>query len=593
MANMTDCRDLDATGWEIPSENYCDQPYVVKTDDGAWLCQMTTGHSREGQPGEHVVSMRSEDQGKTWADLVALEPADGPEAAYGVLLKAPSGRIFCFYNHNTDNIREVVADNPPCKNGKFTRLDSLGHFVFKYTDDHGRTWSEKRYEIPIRETEVDRNNPYQGKIRFFWNVGKAFVHEGAACVPLHKIGRYGYGGFLHSEGVLLRSENLLTEPDPENVTWKTLPEGEIGLRNPEGGGIVAEEQSFVALDDGSLYVIYRTGDGYPAESYSRDGGRTWDPPRYAIYATGERIRNPRAACFAWKCENGKYLLWHHNNRCCWYNQRHGAGSRNIAWLSGGIERDGHILWSEPEIVMYSPNPARGPSYPDLIEDGGNTYITETQKNVAKTHLIDSSLLEALWGQLEDGAPQAVEDGLVLDLSGGTVPDKAEMPKLPLLADIVEHEIVNHQAGFTIEMQVQCSTLREGGKLLDARNEEDEGICVTTHEDGALEFTMSDIRGRASWKSDKGKIETGKSHHVVIIVDGGPQVMAFVIDGVLCKGGNRKFGWGRFRHDFRDPNGADELRIGDEEGLSIEALRIYDRPLRVSEAMANFRVNRDN
>jgi len=103
MANMTDCRDLDATGWEIPSENYCDQPYVVKTDDGAWLCQMTTGHSREGQPGEHVVSMRSEDQGKTWADLVALEPADGPEAAYGVLLKAPSGRIFCFYNHNTDN----------------------------------------------------------------------------------------------------------------------------------------------------------------------------------------------------------------------------------------------------------------------------------------------------------------------------------------------------------------------------------------------------------------------------------------------------------------------------------------------------------
>jgi hypothetical protein len=35
MANMTDCRDLDATGWEIPSENYCDQPYVEKTTDQA------------------------------------------------------------------------------------------------------------------------------------------------------------------------------------------------------------------------------------------------------------------------------------------------------------------------------------------------------------------------------------------------------------------------------------------------------------------------------------------------------------------------------------------------------------------------------
>ena len=39
---VDDMRDL-TTGWEIPSENYCDQPYVIKTNDGAWLCVMTTG----------------------------------------------------------------------------------------------------------------------------------------------------------------------------------------------------------------------------------------------------------------------------------------------------------------------------------------------------------------------------------------------------------------------------------------------------------------------------------------------------------------------------------------------------------------------
>jgi hypothetical protein len=32
-----------ATGAEIPSEGYCDQPYVVKLPDGTWLCTMTTG----------------------------------------------------------------------------------------------------------------------------------------------------------------------------------------------------------------------------------------------------------------------------------------------------------------------------------------------------------------------------------------------------------------------------------------------------------------------------------------------------------------------------------------------------------------------
>jgi len=30
------------TGWQIPSEVYCDQPYVAKLKDGTWLCVMTT-----------------------------------------------------------------------------------------------------------------------------------------------------------------------------------------------------------------------------------------------------------------------------------------------------------------------------------------------------------------------------------------------------------------------------------------------------------------------------------------------------------------------------------------------------------------------
>ena len=28
----------------------------------------------EGQPGEHMVAMRSHDQGRTWTDFVAIEP---------------------------------------------------------------------------------------------------------------------------------------------------------------------------------------------------------------------------------------------------------------------------------------------------------------------------------------------------------------------------------------------------------------------------------------------------------------------------------------------------------------------------------------
>lgn len=79
-----------ANGRTIPSEGYADQPYIVQTDDGAWLCVMTTGTGVEGAKGQHVVSRRSPDRGASWEKPVDLEPATGPEASYAVLLKVPA-----------------------------------------------------------------------------------------------------------------------------------------------------------------------------------------------------------------------------------------------------------------------------------------------------------------------------------------------------------------------------------------------------------------------------------------------------------------------------------------------------------------------
>ena len=43
----SDWRNI-ANGSEIPRENYSDQPYVVITRDGNWLCVLTTGIGKEG-----------------------------------------------------------------------------------------------------------------------------------------------------------------------------------------------------------------------------------------------------------------------------------------------------------------------------------------------------------------------------------------------------------------------------------------------------------------------------------------------------------------------------------------------------------------
>jgi hypothetical protein len=569
-------------GWVIPSSFYADQPYVVQTDDQAWLCAMTVGSGEEGRPGQHVVTRRSLDRGRSWSAAVAVEPEGGPEASYSVLLKATGGRIYCFYNHNTDNQRTVKADSPPYPNGLCERVDSLGHFVFKFSDDYGRTWSARRYEIPIREFAIDRENPYAGVVRFMWNVGRPFTSQGIAFVPLTKVGGFGEGFFTRSEGCLLASDNLLTEMDPTRIFWRTLPEGEIGLRAPNGGGPISEEHSFAGLSDGSFFCVNRTTDGYPAQRYSRDGGKTWLPPAWLTYADGRPIKHPRAANFVWKCANGKFLYWFHN---------HGGRSyedRNPAWLCGGTElatAEGLIIaWSQPEIVLYDDDPFIRMSYPDLIEAGEDVYLTETQKNVARVHQLDRTLLDGLWAQASNR--EISQRGLLTQMTSPS--PRLAAPQLPdfLEKDETRPDYATRdlRGGFTLDLWIRIGMEDVPGSLIDGRAEDGRGLILEWTDRGTVILDLSDGRTRSSWECDRGEIRPGQVQSVTVIVDGGPKLILFVIDGRLNDGGQeRQFGWGRFSPQLRSCRG----RTTWELAPSVETLRVYGRALRVSEAIGNF------
>ncbi len=599
---MDDRRNI-RTGDVIPSATYSDQPYVVKTDDGAWLCVVTTGTGLEGQAGQHVVSLRSTDHGQTWSAPVDVEPADGPEASYAVLLKAPpdspcAGRVYCLYNHNTDNVRQVIAEPGAwMPDGVCRRVDSLGHFVFRFSDDGGRTWSARRYDIPLRDFEIDRQNAYGGALKFFWNVGKPFVHRGAAYVPLHKVGGFGEGFFTRSEGVLLRSDDLLTERDGSRSVWETLPDGEVGLRAARGGPI-AEEQSCVALSDGTLYCVYRTVDGYPACAYSRDDGHTWTPPQDVCDADGRPLKHPRAANFVWKCHNGRYLYWFHchgGHFVGGHPQRRTIAyqDRNPAWLCGGVEvdtADGKALrWSQPEIVLYDDDPFVRISYPDLIEEDGRYWITETQKHHARVHEIDPTLLEGLWGQIDGTPARIATEGLLLSLPGDgqAMPQHVPLPALPVFLardpDRPDGGSQDLRAGFTVEVRLRLDNLDAGQVLLDNRTAAGQGFCLHTAAQGALAIVLNDGRTENRWACTPDLLRANRSHHVAVIVDGGPKVIAFVVDGRLDDGGeSHQFGWGRFSPHLRDMNGTPGLHIAP----AVQSLRLYHRALRVSEAIGN-------
>jgi hypothetical protein len=546
-------------GWVIPDENYCDQPYVVVTADGNWVCLLTTGPGREGAAGEHVVATISSDRGKTWSPLIDIEPGREPVSAYVTPFLTPYGRIYAFYDFNGDNVRSP----------KNQRVDELGWYVYRYSDDGGRTWSKDRFRLPMRVTAVDRNNTFHGSVQLFWGVGKPIAHQGAMILPFSKMAQYVQD---RNEGWFFRSLNILTERDPAKLDWDLLPEGDQGVRADEFG-TVQEEHNLVPLNNGDLFCVYRTTKGHPCQAFSHDGGRTWTRPEPMTYTPGGRIiKHPRACPPVWKTADGRYLFWFHNNSVPRFR------NRNPAWLTGGIEVDGKIHWSQPEVLLYDDDPEIGMSYPCLVEQSGKFWVTETNKSVARVHPIDTALLEGLWSRGRD--KQVAQSGLVLTMSGDAL--RAGRATVPQIAG---------PRGFSLDMVLRLDDLSPGQTVLDARDGTGRGVAVTTSGQGALRVRLSDGDDTCDWDSDPGVLAAGTEHSVTVTFDAGPRILMFVADGVLCDGGpDRLQGFTHVAPAVGDINGKDAvpLRISD----AIRTLRVYDRPLRTSEAVANHRASRE-
>ncbi len=554
-ASHTDWRNI-RTGYTIPDEGYCDQPYIVITQDGHWLCTLTTGEGREGDPEQHVVATISEDKGKHWSKLIDIEPATGPEASWVVPLVVPSGRVYAFYDYNGDRIT-----------GR--RADMLGWYVFKYSVDNGCTWSKKRYRLPVRRTACDANNGLEGNVQIFWGIDKPMIHDGSVYFAFTKLGKYMLD---QGEGWIFRSDNILKEDDPEKIRWRMLPEGDHGIRADEFGSI-QEEHNIVALSDGTLYCMYRTTTGHPCHAYSYDGGKTWTKPVHATYTPGGRkFKHNRACPAVWKTQNGKFLFWfnHHGGKT--------FEKRNPVWISGGIEKEGKIHWSQPELILYDPDKSVRISYPDLVEENGRYWISETQKSIARVHEIDATLFEGLWTQGEKKS--VINKGLALSIGKNDLKqNEFDMPSLPKL---------NDGGGFTLDFWIKLENLAENQIIFDSRNEDGKGVLIETAGDSTVSTFLSDDDIQFTWASDKGLMTKDKWHHIAVIIDGGPKIINYVIDGIVCDGGEeRERGWSRFPGELVDVNGAKKVEIAPSLNGELKCLRLYDRYLRTSEVISNF------
>ncbi len=562
----TDMRDI-SRGISIYEHGYCDQPYVVVAEDGAWVCVFTTSAAREGATSQYIVCTVSKDQGRTWSAPVPIESPDSPEASWAMPLLTRFGRIYVFYVYNGDDVRTLPDGSP-------MRADTHGWYCYRYSEDSGSTWSERR-RLPMRVTAADRRNDFSGEVQMFWGIGKPITHGDTAWFAFSKLSRYF---LIDSEGWFYRSDNVLTERDVDNVVWELLPEGDHGLRHPDFGS-VQEEHNLAPLANGDLYCVYRTTLGYVAESYSRDGGRSWSVPERMRYADGRPIKNPRACPRVWRCKNGNFLFWFHNHSGTDFKDR------NPAWLSGGVEQSGRIVWSQPEIVLYGEDLSYDTgrfSYPDLIEGDNNYWITTTQKTRATIHEVDVPLIEGLWAQLKPDAyavdipgPAASYCSTIAGTPGaaGDEPTRFALPALPSLGD----------GGITLELLLGGNPGEE--HLLDGLQENGDGFALTAT--GTLVVQHGDRRFEAPLSG--ANLAEALPAHLVLVLDGSAAILSVILNGRLLDGGEQdQYGWHRLPSDLSDQRPVNSLQIHP----AVTWLRVYDQPLRSAQAIALYRHARD-
>ena len=177
-----------------------------------------------------------------------------------------------------------------------------------------------------------------------------------------------------------------------------------------------------------------------------------------------------------------------------------------------------------------------------------------------------------------------------------------LPRLPDLGSTKDKE----GGGFTVEFAVKLESNEGGQTLIDARDANGNGFAVSTTDRGTVQLALrgalgpsstgsfsTDVRdfglGEISWDCDPGLLKAGEWHHCGIIVDGGPKTISFVVDGKLNDGGDRRqFGWARFPRELRTINATDRVTLAPRIRGEMRQLRIYDRALRTSEVVGNWR-----
>jgi predicted neuraminidase len=414
----------------LPGSTLNAYPSVERLGDGRLLCVFSAGDTQHD--GKLVLAgTYSADDGETWSQPV-------------VLLNSPDGHD---YDPSIIVIRSrviVSATTTPLNETAIT----TSRIIAVRSDDSGGTWS-KPYEIPTgrRYTSGKINNGIVLKdktalLGFTWE-------KNLDTGPAQR---------LASEGDMEEVNAVLLSYD-EGRTWASSESVGLAARRPDNSAGAINglcEPALVECDDGSVFMLSRTGLKNLYGARSTNGGRSWSQP----HETSLVSHNAPAAMCKFRGERpGVLAVWNNSPQHRWP-------------LSVAASFDGCRTWTMPRTIAREEGFES--SYPGCVQAGDGKLLVVYQQFQKDARHILGVRFDPSWLESSDSEEQATanrEKPQPEESSAASPPRKvadfSSMPKPAVLPDgtiatyFIDHEGPGLAATPTQQNIYACYSTDEG------------------------------------------------------------------------------------------------------------------------------------
>ena len=326
------------------------------TQKGTWIVSVTSGQIGKAR----VYVRRSEDRGKTWSeDRISVYDPHIDDRFEREIYDCEMGQLFAVPNPLGPNGVYRIYQFSIVRNIK--KGWRFGKLVYTYSEDDGKTWqgpdgANSFYDLDSPVYEIVGHN-------WGWHLmaPASLMSNGMVYLPMNASTDPEKLGDIRCEPVFARSSNILTEPDPEKISFDFKPSSPHGLfvpLNDKPGQSYGMEAQITELSDHRLFSVMRTGNGCIYFTTSDDFGETWNPAKPLRRDDGgDLILNPNCPNPLAKLSDGRYAVLHCNNdgNVEGAEDVFDAGKvRSPIFVSVGVENDTGkeqpICWSEPRLM---------------------------------------------------------------------------------------------------------------------------------------------------------------------------------------------------------------------------------------------------